>query len=104
VCAAAGDPDVAVCYYGSRIADALARAEQITCPVLFHFGAQDEYIPLADAERVCAVAGERPDWECHIQPDGGHAFNNHDAPMFSRPDAAARAWEITTDFLGRHPS
>jgi len=100
--AVAGDPDVAVCYYGSRIADALDLADQIACAVLFHFGAEDEYIPLADAERVCAMAGEHPGWACHIHPDGGHAFDNHDAPMFFRPEAAARAWEITTEFLGRH--
>jgi carboxymethylenebutenolidase len=100
--AAAADPAVAVCYYGSRIAADLGRADQIACPVLFHFGAEDQYIPLADAERVCAVAAERSDWECHIDPDGGHAFDNHDSPMFFRPRAAARAWEITRQFLARH--
>lgn len=100
--AVADDPAVAVCYYGSGIPDALDRADQITCPVLFHFGADDNFIPLEDAERVCAVAQQRPDWECHIQPDGGHAFDNHDSPMFSRPEAAARAWELTADFLRRN--
>jgi carboxymethylenebutenolidase len=100
--AAASDPALAVCYYGSGIPGALDRAERIECPVLFHFGAEDQYIPLSDAERVCAVASEHPDWECHIQPDGGHAFDNHDAPLFHRPEPAARAWEITKEFLARH--
>lgn len=100
--AAAADPAAAVCYYGSGIADALDRADRISCPVQFHFGAQDSYIPLADAERVCAVAEQRPDWECHIQPDGGHAFDNHESEMFFRPQAAAYAWELTADFLRRH--
>ena len=99
--AVASDPAAAVCYYGSGIADALGRADEINCPVLFHFGAEDPYIALSAAERVDAVARERPGWECHIQPDGGHAFDNHDAPMFHRPDPAARAWELTTDFLAR---
>lgn len=100
--AAAADPDAAVCYYGSAIPDALERADSITCPVLFHFGAEDQYIPLEAAERVCAVAEQREGWECHIQPDGGHAFDNHDAPMFSRPRAASRAWALTRDFLARN--
>jgi carboxymethylenebutenolidase len=100
--AVAGDPAAAVCYYGSGIADALDRADRISCPVLFHFGREDEYIPLEAAERVCAVAEERDGWECHIQPDAGHAFDNHEAPMFSKPEAAARAWEITRTFLGRN--
>jgi carboxymethylenebutenolidase len=99
--AAVARPATAVCYYGSGIADALSAAEQIECPVLFHFGAQDGYIPLADAERVADMAARHAGWECAIQPDGGHAFDNHDSEMFSRPQAAARAWKLTTSFLAR---
>ncbi len=99
--AAKDSPAAAVCYYGSGIPDALADGEQITCPVLFHFGAQDQYIPLEQAELVTAASAQRPDWETHIQPDGGHAFDNHDSEMFYRPEAAARAWQVTADFLQR---
>jgi carboxymethylenebutenolidase len=69
--------------------------------VLFHFGAEDTYIPLEASQRVCEAAEQRPGWECHIQPDAGHAFDNYESPMFSRPEAAARAWEITREFLAR---
>lgn len=100
--AVASDPAVAVCYYGSTIPGRLDQADGIDCPVLFHFGAEDEYIALADAERVCAVAEQHEGWECHIQADGGHAFDNHDSPIFSRPEPAARAWEITKHFLARN--
>jgi carboxymethylenebutenolidase len=96
------DPAAAVCYYGSAIPDALDQADQIDCPVLFHWGAEDNFIPLDAAERVCAIAEQHSGWECHIQPDGGHAFDNHESPMFSRPEAAARAWEITSAFLERN--
>jgi carboxymethylenebutenolidase len=100
--AVAADPAAAVCYYGSTIPGRLDQADRIDCPVLFHFGAEDEYIPVADAERVCAIAEQHQGWECHIQPDGGHAFDNHDSPIFSRPEPAARAWEITQEFLARN--
>ena len=73
----------------------------IDCPALFHYGGDDQYIPRSDAEKVAAVVADRPDWEIAIQEDGGHAFDNHDAPMFYRPEAAARAWELTRDFLKR---
>lgn len=102
--ASAADPDATVCYYGSAIPDALDRADSIHCPVLFHFGGQDPYIPIEAAKRVCALAEQREGWECHIQPDAGHAFDNHDAPMFSRPEAASRAWELTREFLAKNLS
>ncbi len=99
--AAEGDPAVAVCYYGSAIPDALEQGARIECPVLFHWGAEDGYIPLEHAQRVAAASAGRPNWECHIQPDGGHAFDNHDSEMFYRPDAAERAWGLTAEFLAR---
>jgi carboxymethylenebutenolidase len=100
--AVAADPALAVCYYGSGIPDSLDRADRIECPALFHFGAQDNYIPLEAAQRVCQYAATRADWMCEIQSDAGHAFDNHEAPMFSRPEAAARAWTLTSEFLKRH--
>jgi carboxymethylenebutenolidase len=99
--AIAGDPDVAVCYYGSGIAGMLDQADRITCPVLFHFGGADPYIPREHADAVCAFAASRPNMECHIHQDAGHAFDNHEAPMFHQPEPAARAWEVTRDFLAR---
>jgi carboxymethylenebutenolidase len=99
--AAAADPDTAVCYYGSGIAEAPDRMASITCPVQFHFGAEDQFIPLEAAQSVAALVDEREGWECHIQPDGGHAFDNHESPIFHRPEAAARAWELTREFLAR---
>ncbi|MEA2285163.1 MAG: carboxymethylenebutenolidase [Solirubrobacteraceae bacterium] len=97
----AANPDAIVCYYGSGIADSLDAAGAISCPALFHFGGADPFIPRADAEKVAAAVAERPDWEFAIQEDGGHAFDNHEAPQFYRPEAAARAWELTRDFLAR---
>ena len=95
------DPDVAVCYYGSGIPDMLDLADRIDCPVLFHFGGQDPYIPREQSDRVAEFAAAHPEMECHVQPDAGHAFDNHKAPMFHQPEAAARAWEITKEFLAR---
>jgi carboxymethylenebutenolidase len=96
-----GDPAVAVSYYGASVPEALAEGERVTCPVIFHFGAKDQFIALEEAELVAAAAGERPEWECHIQADGGHAFDNHDSEMFYQPEPAARAWALTSEFLAR---
>ena len=95
------DPDVAVCYYGSGIPEALGQAGYIHCPVLFHFGGQDPYIPREQVERVAEFAATREDMECLVQADAGHAFDNHEAPMFHQPEPAARAWDMTRRFLAR---
>jgi carboxymethylenebutenolidase len=96
--AQAADPAVAVCYYGSGVPEMLGDADRIACPVLMHWGGEDEFIPLEQAQLACAAAQAIPGWECHIHPDGGHAFDNWDS-HFSRPEAAARAWAQTQAFL-----
>lgn len=60
------------------------------------------YIPREQAELVETFAASRPNMECHIQDDGGHAFVNHDAPMFHTPEAAARAREPIEAFPGAY--
>jgi carboxymethylenebutenolidase len=99
--ACAAEPDALVAYYGSTIPGRLTDAERIGCPALFHWGGQDPYIPREQAERVRALAADRDGWECHIHPDGGHAFDNWDNPRFHQPEPAARAWEQTRAFLAR---
>jgi carboxymethylenebutenolidase len=96
-----GDPDVAVCYYGSGIPGMLDQGDRVSCPVLFHFGGADQFIPREEIDAVCAFAETRPDMECHVQEGAGHAFDNHAAAMFHQPEPAARAWELTRDFLAR---
>ncbi len=95
------DPATAVTYYGSGVPDMLEDSATIACPMLFQFGGEDDYIPREQAERVATAAEKRDGWECHIHHDGGHAFDNWDAPMFSRPEPAKRAWAQTADFLRR---
>ena len=94
-------PQTAVSYYGSGVADMVDDSRAISCPVLFQFGGEDDYIPREQAERLAAAAKTRDGWECHIHDDGGHAFDNWDSPRFWRPEAAKRAGAETADFLRR---
>jgi carboxymethylenebutenolidase len=100
--AAAGDPDVAVSYYGSGVAGGLDQAGQVSCPVIFHFGDNDPYLPNEQVDAIQAGLGERPDVEIHVQAGAGHAFDNHEAAMFWNEEAATAAWERTVEFLRRH--
>jgi carboxymethylenebutenolidase len=94
-------PDAAVLYYGSGIANALDLASQIRCPVLFHFGDADPYLPMEEVDRIRAAFASHDNVEIDVQPEAGHAFDNYLAPMFHQPWAAAAAWELTVEFLHR---
>ena len=100
--AALGDPACAVSYYGSGVADQLALEPQVSCPIVFHFGGSDAYIPNEKVQAIADAFAHRADASVVVQHDAGHAFDNFDAPMFSMPDAAAAAWTVTSDFLARH--
>ena len=100
--AAALDPACSVSYYGSGVAGNLDRADDISCPIVFHFGDSDPYLPNEDAQAVAQRFADVADAEVVVQPGAGHAFDNHLNPMFANPTAAAPAWEATSAFLARH--
>ena len=56
--AAAADPDVAVSYYGSGIAGGARPPAEITCPIMFHFGDSDPYIPNEQVDAIRASVDE----------------------------------------------
>ncbi|QRP50687.1 dienelactone hydrolase family protein [Amycolatopsis sp. FDAARGOS 1241] len=99
--AAAGDPSVAVSFYGSTVAGQIGLLSSVSCPIQFHFGGRDQFIPRTDVAVVEAAVASHPGAEIHVQEDAGHAFHNRVAPMFYRPEAAARAWDLTVEFLRR---
>jgi carboxymethylenebutenolidase len=99
--AALGDPDACVSYYGSAIASRLDVADQITCPIMFHFGSEDAFIPNEEVAAIRAAFAGRDNAEVHVHDGAGHAFENLLAPQFANADAAARSWPLTVDFLQR---
>ena len=99
--AAATEPQVAISYYGSNIASSLDLAGKITCPIIFHFGERDAYIPVEQVDQIRVAFENRDNAPVHVH-DAGHAFDNHEAPMFFDPEAAKAAWALTSDFLATH--
>jgi carboxymethylenebutenolidase len=100
--AAAADPDVAVSYYGSGVAGALAQADAVSCPIIFHFGDTDPYLPAEQIEAIRAEVGDREDVSIVVQAGAGHAFDNHESAMFWNETAARAAWVETLAFLERY--
>lgn len=100
--AAQARTDAVVSFYGSAVPGNLGALGAIDCPLLFHFGGADPYIPREEVRRVEEAAAGRPNVEIHVEEEAGHAFHNRMAPMFYQAEAADRAWARTREFLGRH--
>ena len=99
--AIADDPAVCVSYYGSGVPAMVDQLDDVSCPTLFHFGGQDPYIPADGVEAVAAAIGSRPGFVLNVEA-AGHAFDNHDSPMFHDEAAAGAAWSKTMAFLAEH--
>jgi carboxymethylenebutenolidase len=97
--AAGANPDCAICYYGSDIPASLGLAGDVSCPILFQFGLADQFLPLEGQEAIRAAFRGRPEAEFYEHPGANHAFDNFNSAMFHHPEASARAWEQTRDFL-----
>jgi carboxymethylenebutenolidase len=85
----------AVGYYGGQISR--FAQEQPHCPVMLHFGREDQHIPPDEVEKIHQA---HPEVEIHWY-DAGHGFNC-DARASYSPEAAATARERSLRFLLEH--
>lgn len=85
----------AVGYYGGGVPE-LAQ-EQPTCPVMLHFGEQDQAIPMAGVAKVQAA---HPNIPVHVYP-AGHGFNCDQRATYHAASARL-ARERTLAFLREH--
>jgi carboxymethylenebutenolidase len=99
--AVADDPAVCVSYYGSGVPAMADRLDDVSCPTLFHFGRDDAYIPTAGVEALAEAIGRRAGFVLNVEA-AGHAFDNHDSPMFHDESAARAAWSKTVAFFAEH--
>jgi carboxymethylenebutenolidase len=84
----------AVVYYG-KVSDYLDRKPK--CPVMYHFGKQDQSIPQTDVQKVKAAQPQG----IFFDYDAGHGFNCDQRSSYD-PAAAAQARQRTLDFFARH--
>lgn len=100
VAAATTPIDAAVPFYGGGIHNQLERAQDIRCPVQFHYAGIDENIPPEAVERVRgAMAGK--DFELHVYPGAHHGFNCWARASYDAPSAALAHGRALT-FLATH--
>lgn len=86
----------AVGYYGRAAMQYVQ--EEPKCPVMMHFGDQDESIPLADVKKLEEQHPHVPVYHY----DAGHAFNRDVDPTHYRQEASSLALERTLAFFDEH--
>ena len=78
-------------------------ANNINCPMLFHFGAEDGNPSVADRDTFDAELKRLgKDFEFHTYDGAGHAFMDHTNPDRYHEASAAAAWPRTIDFFNKH--
>jgi carboxymethylenebutenolidase len=85
----------AVVYYGGGIAQILDETPQ--CPIMFHFGERDVYIPTSDVEKIRAAV---PKGTFHTYP-ANHGFNCTDRADYDVASARL-AFERSSEFFRKH--
>ena len=93
------DPACAASYYGGGIANFLDEADEIDCPVQFHFGDQDQAIPMDQVDKIrAAVQGKSA--EVFVYHGAGHGFHCDQRGSYNA-DSAKLAWERTLGLFDR---
>ncbi len=76
-------------------------APQITCPIMFHYGQDDPFIPPDKIDEVEQAMSSHPAMTFHRYA-AGHAFSNWDAPSMYQKEAADLAWGRTLAVFAEH--
>ncbi|MEZ5215167.1 MAG: dienelactone hydrolase family protein [Ilumatobacteraceae bacterium] len=98
------DPDAAVSYYGSGVGSMLdGVADTLTCPILFHYGDNDPFLPNTEVDAVRTATATMDHVTVRQYWMGGHAFDNAFSP-FHMPYQAGEAWGHTAAFFATHLS
>lgn len=66
--------DAAGSYHGTRIGEHLDEVDQVKCPVSFHFGAEDPFVPMDEVEAIKAAYAGHANAEIMPHPGASHNF------------------------------
>ncbi len=91
----------AVPFYG-QVPDPDEPLRDLACPVLYIYGTQDQWISMADVERLRAALARYGKLGEVVTYEAPHAFFNNTRKDTYRAEHARDAWRRTLDFLAQH--
>ena len=89
-------PACCVGYYAGGIGT--VATEELSCPVMLHFGENDSHI---GNDQIEAVRTAHPEVEVFLYPGGEHAFAGTERSAYN-PEQAGIAWGRTLEFLRKN--
>jgi carboxymethylenebutenolidase len=95
--------DAGVSYYGGRTEQFLAEAANVTVPMIFHVGEEDEYISKDAQAAIKNAMKDKPLVEVFTYPHCAHAFARHRGEKYDA-QAASLANGRTASFFKQHLS
>ena len=84
--------DAASAYYGTQIHEYLDEGKNVTCPIIFHMGEQDDTFSVKDRNKIHGALIGKENVSIYMY-DAGHAFANSDRPDAHNLEAAEAAHE-----------
>ena len=96
------DFNAGVIYFPSIYPDA-SELENVSCPLLFHYGTADTVTPQSEIERIKRTLERRNHaYELYLYEGADHAFVNDMHPEHYHKEASEASWPRTIEFLKRH--
>jgi carboxymethylenebutenolidase len=98
---ALNSPDLgaAVAYYGTPPADYKSKVQNITAPLLLHYGALDTRVDATIPDWEAALKANNKKYQLYMYDGANHAFNDDtNGPRYNKA-AADLAWSRTIPFL-----
>jgi len=93
--------DAAVAYYGTPETMTESVLQNLSTPIMAHFGRQDEVVPPKQVEAFRSrLDGQRVNAQIYMY-DAGHAFANPSGDSYDE-EAAEQAWSRSTEFFRTH--
>lgn len=97
------NPACASSYYGGGIVEYIDEADQISCPIQFHFGEKDGAIPLDQVEQVRNAVSNKANAEVFVYEGAGHGFHCDQRGSYDAGSADI-AWQRTLELFSKHLS
>lgn len=91
----------AVPFYG-QVPDPAEPLRDLACPILYIYGTQDQWITMADVERLRAALARYAKSGEVVTYEAPHAFFNNTRKDTYRAEYAKDAWRRTLAFLAQH--